>query len=87
MKKIYLSYDVIGDEIIDAFVRKNDEAAKRDFIRAFQQQSKDSTHVKLFDVHYVQDSNSLFDEIEGIPVSEIWDSEEFEKHEEEQAEN
>lgn len=85
MKKIYLSYDVIADEIIDAFVRKNDEAAKRDFIRAFQQQSKDSTHVQLFNAYPTGFENSDFN-IEGIPCIKIWDSEEFEKHEEE-AEN
>lgn len=83
MKKIYLAFDVIGDEIIDSFVRKNDEAAKRDFIRAFQQQSKDATHVKLFEAYpkIINDEKS-FIELEGIPVYEIWDSEEFEKHEE-----
>lgn len=94
MKKVYISYDVIADEIIDAFVRKNDEAAKRDFIRAFQQQSKDSTHVKLFNAY--PDSTNKDSEIpinvksvEGIPVREIWDSELFEMNygKEEEVEN
>lgn len=88
MKKIYLSYDVIGEEIIDAFVRKNNAAAKRDFIRAFQQNSKDSTHVKLFEAYpkTADDEFPPLNVIEGIPVDEIWDSEEFLKHEEDEAE-
>lgn len=86
MKKIYISYDVIGEEIIDAFVRKNDEAAKRDFIHAFQMQSKDSTHVQLFSAYPTGYENSEFN-IEGIPCLMIWDSKDFEKNEEEQSEN
>lgn len=86
MKKIYISYDVVGEEIIDAFVRKNDEAAKRDFIRAFQMQSKDSTHVQLFNAYPTGHETSEFN-IEGIPLVMIWDSKDFEKNEEEQSEN
>lgn len=78
MKKIYISYDVIGDEIIDSFVRKNDEAAKRDFIRAFQMNSKDQTHVQLYNAYPTGYGNSDFT-IEGIPCIKVWDSEEFEE--------
>lgn len=86
MKKIYISYDVIGEEIIDAFVRKNDEAAKRDFIRAFQMQSKDSTHVQLFNA-FPTGSETSDVNLEGIPCIMIWDSKDFEKNEEEASEN
>lgn len=80
MKKIYVSYDVIADEIIDAFVRKNDEAAKRDFINAFKQQSRDDSHVKLYRAYPDTLNNDIpFDSIEGIPVEQIWDSIEFEE--------
>lgn len=82
MKKIYLSYDVVADEIIDAFVRKNDDAAIRDFKKAFMQQSHDDTHVQLFLVHCIEDGvNHMYDDLEGIPCHKIWDSEEFEKTE------
>lgn len=78
MKKIYVSYDVIADEIIDAFVRNNDEAAKRDFIQAFKSQSRDDTHVQLFNAYPSEYSNSDF-RLEGIPCKKIWDSTEFEE--------
>lgn len=88
MKRIYISYDVIAEEIIDAFVRKNNESAKRDFIRAFQMNSKDSTHVKLYEAYPKTASDEFppLNVIEGIPVDEIWDSEEFLKCEEYEAE-
>lgn len=76
MKKIYISYDVIADEIIDSFVRNNDEAAKRDFINAFKQQSRDDTRVKLFEAY---PNVTVDDTLEGIPVHEIWDSNLFEE--------
>lgn len=78
MKHIYISFDVISDEIIDAFVRKNDEAAKRDFIQAFKSQSRDDTHVQLFIAYPSEYSNSDF-RLEGIPCKKIWDSAEFEE--------
>lgn len=76
MKKIYLSYDVVGEEIIDAFVRNNNQAAIRDFTYAFQRQGKDSTHVKLFEVSF---DDKCQGNLEGFPVYELWDSEEFEE--------
>ncbi len=80
MKKIYISFDVVADEIIDSFVRKNDEAAKRDFKNAFKQQSRDDTHVKLFEAYPKTDDGKIpFEDIEGIPVKQIWDSIDFEE--------
>lgn len=80
MKKIYISFDVVADEIIDSFVRKNDEAAKRDFINAFKQQSRDDTRVKLFEAYpKTDDGQPPFEDIEGIPAKQIWDSQDFEE--------
>lgn len=86
MKKIYLTYDVIGEEVIDAFVRKNNDAAKRDFIFAFQRQGKDSTRVKLYEAYPLSEIEHP-DLVEGIPVKEIWDSNEFEEVQEPEKEN
>lgn len=80
MKKIYISYDVIADEIIDAFVRKNDEAAKRDFIKAFKEQSRDDSHVKLFQAYPPVSDGMIYDNVEGLPVKEIWDSVQLEEN-------
>lgn len=78
MKHIYISFDVISDEIIDAFVRKNDESAKRDFINAFKQQSRDDSQVLLFRAVLDGDDDKYERLVDDIPVMQIWDSKELE---------
>lgn len=88
MKKIYISYDVISDEIIDAFVRKNDASARRDFTKAFKEQSRDDTHVQLFRAYpETVDGQIPWHQIEGIPCEIVWDSIELETKNEEAIED
>lgn len=79
MKHIYISFDVVGDEIIDSFVRKNDEAAKRDFITAFKKQSRDDSQVMLFRAVLDGDDDKYERLVDDIPVVQIWDSKELEE--------
>lgn len=79
---IYISYDVIGEQIIDSFVRKNDKSAIRDFVNAFKQQARDDSEVQLFRVALLEDntSNVYPVEIDSIPCYKIWSSSELEKN-------
>lgn len=79
---IYISFDVIGEQIIDSFVRKNDKSAIRDFSNAFKQQARDDSELQLFRVALLED-NTEYEypvKIESIPCFKIWSSSELEKN-------
>lgn len=77
--KLFLSYDAIGDNIIDSFPRKTEKAAIRDFKNAFREQAKDDSEVILFKVCVGFDFDKEAEEVlDGIPVKQIWSSKELE---------